>query len=68
MFEGHGCSTGGVVSRVTRTRKVQGVRLSQSSVAVQVTVVVPTGNRVPGAGEQVTATFASALSVAVGTG
>jgi uncharacterized alkaline shock family protein YloU len=57
-----------VVSRVTRTRKVQVVRLVQSSVAVHVTVVVPTGNRLPEAGEHVTATLASALSVAAGTG
>ena len=56
------------MSRVTRTRKVQAVRLVQSSVAVQVTVVLPTGNKLPDGGEQVTATLASALSVAVGVG
>ena len=60
--------TGGVVSRVTRTRKVHVVRFVQSSVAVQVTVVVPTGNTLPEAGEQVTSTLGSALSVACGTG
>ena len=54
------------MSRVTRTRKVQVVRFVQSSVAVQVTVVVPTGNKLPDAGEQLTATLGSALSVAVG--
>ena len=58
--------TGGVLSRVTRTRKVQVVRFVQSSVAVQVTVVVPTGNKFPDAGEHVTATLGSALSVARG--
>ena len=59
---------GGVVSRVTRTKNVQVVRLVQSSVAVQVTVVLPRGNRLPDGGEQVTATLKSALSVAVGVG
>jgi hypothetical protein len=67
MFDGHWI-TGGVVSRVTRTRNVQVVRLVQSSVAVQVTVVVPTGNRLPEAGAQATATLGSALSVAFGVG
>ena len=60
--------TGGVRSRITVTVKVQVVRLVQSSVAVQVTVVVPGGKRLPDGGEHVTATFVSALSVAVGGG
>ena len=59
---------GGVVSRATVTVNVQFVRLAQSSVAVQVTVVVPSEKNVPDAGEQVTATFVSALSEAVGGG
>lgn len=67
-FVGQGCNTGGVVSRVTRTRNVQVVRFVQSSVAVQVTVVVPTGNKLPDAGTQATATLGSALSVAMGVG
>ena len=67
LFDGH-WMTGGVVSRATVTVKVQVVRLVQSSVAVQVTVVVPSEKNVPDAGEQVTATFVSALSVAVGGG
>jgi hypothetical protein len=37
-------------------------------VAVQVTVVMPGGNRLPDGGEQVTATLGSALSVAIGGG
>jgi len=60
--------TGGVRSRMTVTVNVQVVRLVQSSVAVQVTVVVPGGNSEPDGGEQVTATFGSALSVAIGGG
>ena len=67
MLEGH-WMTGGVVSRVTRTRNVQVVRFVQSSVAVQVTVMLPSGNKLPDAGEHVTATLASALSVAIGVG
>lgn len=59
---------GGVVSRVARTRNVQVVRLVQSSIAVQVTVVLPTGNTLPETGEQTTDTLKSALSVAVGVG
>jgi hypothetical protein len=57
--------TGGVVSAVTRTRKVQTVRLVQSSVAVQATVVVPIGKTLPDGGAQVIVTLVSALSVAV---
>jgi hypothetical protein len=59
---------GFVVSRATVTVKLQFVLLLQSSVAVQVTVVVPGGKRLPDGGEQVTVTFVSALSVAVGGG
>ena len=59
--------TGGVVSVFTVTVNAQVLRLAQASVAVQVTVVVPAGNKLPDAGEQVTATLGSALSVAVGT-
>jgi len=54
------------VSRLIVTVKVQVVRFVQSSMAVQVTVVVPTGKGLPDGGEQDTATLASALSVAVG--
>jgi len=60
--------TGGVVSRLTVTVNVQVVRLVQLSVAVQTTVVVPTGKGLPEAGEHVTVTAGSALSVAVGIG
>jgi hypothetical protein len=59
---------GGVTSRATVTVNVQVVRLVQSSVAVQVTVVVPGGNSEPEGGEHVTATLGSALSVAIGGG
>lgn len=59
---------GGVVSRTTLIRKVQVLRFVQSSVAVQVTVVLPTGNGLPDDGEQATETLVSALSVAVGAG
>lgn len=59
---------GGVTSRATVTVKVQVVRFVQSSVAVQVTVVVPGGKRLPDGGAHVTATLGSALSVAVGSG
>ena len=64
-LDGH-CMTGGVVSRVTRTENVHVVRFVQSSVAVQVTVVDPSGNKLPEAGTQATATSKSALSVATG--
>src|SRR5688572_20451675 len=67
MFDGH-WMTGGITSRVTVTVKAQVARLVQSSVAVQLTVVVPTGKRLPDGGEQVTATFVSALSEAGGVG
>jgi len=67
MPAGH-VMAGGKTSRATVTVKLQGVRLVQSSVAVHVTVVVPSGNSDPDGGEQVTATFVSALSVAVGGG
>ena len=59
---------GGCVSRATVTVNVQVVRLAQLSVAVQVTVVVPSGNALPDGGEQVTATLVSALSGATGGG
>jgi hypothetical protein len=59
---------GGVTSRATVTVNVQVVRFVQSSVAVQVTVVVPGGNSEPEGGEHVTATLGSALSVAIGRG
>jgi hypothetical protein len=59
---------GGVTSRATVTVKVQVVRFVQSSVAVQVTVVVPGGKRLPDGGAHVTPTLGSALSVAVGGG
>jgi hypothetical protein len=67
MFDGHWI-TGGVVSAFTVTMNVQVLRLVQSSVAVQVTIVVPTGNKLPDAGIQATETLGSALSVAVGVG
>ena len=54
------------MSRTTLTRKVQVLRFVQSSVAVQVTVVLPTGNGLPDGGEQTNETLVSALSVAVG--
>jgi len=46
--------------------KVQVRRLVQSSVAVQVTVVLPTGNRAPERGLHEMAGEGSRLSVAVG--
>ncbi len=67
MFEGH-WMTGGVVSALTVTVNVQVLRLVQSSVAVHVMVLAPTGNRVPEAGLQVMVGDGSRLSVAVGTG
>ena len=67
MLAGH-TMLGGVVSRATVTVNGQVVRLVQSSVAVQVTVVVPMGNRLPDGGEQETVTLVSALSVAAGKG
>ena len=59
---------GGVVSRTTLMRKVQVLRFVQSSVAVQVTVVLPTGNGLLDGGAQTTETLVSALSVAVEAG
>ena len=59
---------GPVVSPFTVTGKVQLARFVQSSVAVQVTGVVPIGNRLPDAGLQSTVTLPEALSEAVGTG
>ena len=53
MFDGH-WMTGGVVSAFTVTVKLHVLRLVQSSVAVQVTVVVPTGNSFPELGSQTT--------------
>ena len=59
-------SVGAVVS-LTVTLKVVGVAsLPPASVALQVTVVSPSGNLAPGAGEQSTVTSASTLSVALG--
>ena len=54
------------MSRAMVTVKVQVVRLVQSSVAVQVTVEVPSGKELFGVGEQETTTLLSALSVAEG--
>src|SRR3954447_27059086 len=54
-------------SRRTTTLKVFGAEtLPLASLAVQVTVVVPTANLEPEAGSQVTTGFGSSLSVAVG--
>src|ERR1035441_1199548 len=50
----------------TVTRKVQELVLLEASVAVQVTGVVPMGNKVPDGGVQVVATDAEHASVAVG--
>src|SRR5438309_2163823 len=59
-------NTGAVVSR-TVTRKVAGCEaLWDASVAVQVTVVVPSGNVEPDADEHITTGAASTASVAVG--
>ncbi len=55
------------MSVLTVTVKLQVLRFVQSSVAVQVTVVVPTGNWVPETGLQVTAGV-EPKSVAVGAG
>src|SRR5919201_1581448 len=60
------CSTGGVESRsVTVTLKLPVALLPCESFAVQVTVVVPTGNLLPESGLQSTGTDPSRLSVAV---
>lgn len=67
MLDGH-CRLGGTLSRTTRTRKVHVLRFVQSSVAVQVTVVVPAGKGLPEGGEHATVTLESALSVAIGAG
>ena len=53
IFAGH-VITGGVVSRTTVTVNVQVALFPKASVAVQVTVVVPTGNGDPDAGTQTT--------------
>lgn len=66
-FGGH-WMLGGVTSRATVTVNVQVARLVQSSVAVQTTVLVPSGKGLPDAGKQETATLVSALSVADGRG
>ena len=66
MLAGH-WMTGGDVSRAMVTVNVQVVRLVQSSVAVQVTVEVPSGNELFDGGEQETTTLVSALSVAEGS-
>jgi hypothetical protein len=58
--------TGGVVStRLTVTWNEPEVELPWESVAVQLTVVVPTGNVLPEAGEQLGVMEPSTLSVAV---
>ena len=58
--------TGGVVStRFTVTLKVPLVEFECESVAVHVTVVVPTGNVLPEAGLQLGVIAPSRLSVAV---
>src|SRR5919109_3065614 len=57
-------NTGGMES-MTLTTNVAVALLPAASVAVQVTVVVPRGKRLPEWGEQVTATVPSTLSVAV---
>ncbi len=59
---------GGVASPFTVTVNVQLLRFVQSSVAVQVTCVVPMGNRLPDAGLQSTVTLREALSETVGAG
>jgi hypothetical protein len=55
---------GGVESRTVTVNEHEAVRPA-SSVAVQLTVVVPCGNPLPDAGVQVTVTDWSQLSVAV---
>src|SRR3954452_12306355 len=54
--------------RVTTTLKVLVRVLPARSAAVQVTVVVPTGNRDPDAGVQVTGTLPSLVSMVDGSG
>ncbi len=58
MFVGH-WMVGGVASRFTVTRKVHELLFVQPSVAVQVTAVVPAGNRLPDGGTQTTDGFVS---------
>src|SRR5581483_5514195 len=62
---GTGCLAGGVVSR-TETVKVEVAELPAASCAEQVTTVSPSGNWLPEAGTQETATEPSRLSLAVG--
>ena len=54
----------GVLEALTVTGKLPGVLLPASSVAVQLTVVVPTGKTEPEAGEQFTEGDASIASLA----
>jgi hypothetical protein len=65
MFEGVPVMTGGVVSTTVTVKLVDDVLL-RASVAEQVTVVVPSGKVLPLAGEQVTVTAPSTMSLAVG--
>jgi hypothetical protein len=55
----------GAVVSTTVTAKLQVTLLRLASLAVQITVVGPGGNRVPEAGMQLTSGLASQLSVAV---
>src|SRR5262249_50784158 len=57
----------GAVVSVTLTVNDWTSWLPELSVAVHVTVLVPSGNRLPGGGEQLTEGFGSTLSVAVGS-
>jgi hypothetical protein len=65
MFAGTLLIVGAVVSR-TVTVNVAVPVLFAASVAVQVTVLVPSGNVEPEAGLQVTGTFPLTVSLAVG--
>src|SRR6266545_1697048 len=60
--------TGGKASALTVTVNWQVLRLVQSSVAVQLTTVRPTGNRLPDGGTQATDGFGSVSSSAFGVG
>jgi hypothetical protein len=60
MFDGQ-MITGGVVSRMMLTTKLQELDLPQPSVATQVTVVDPIGKGLPGGGTQITLIPAAAV-------
>ena len=57
---------GAVVSTVCTANSLGVAEFPAASDAVHVTVVVPTGNRLPDAGAQLTGSVPSTISVAIG--